>query len=271
MDLISIIIPVWQVEKYLPECLDSVLSQTYNNLEVILVDDGSRDLSGEICDTYAKKDSRIRVIHQKNGGSSSARNNGLSAAIGKYICFVDSDDKLAIDFIEKLYELIQSKGAEIAICNYTNRENELHTNLKNRDNTEVISGDAMLRQWHGKRKSLETVVWNKLYDRKLFNLQLGLSPFPEGKLHEDIYVSHFWVQKAELIAITYEKLYFYRKRSDSISKETSMENMIQDLNAQKERMRFFKEYHYKRAYFRLLSGHMLHRMKYFFEGIKLCK
>lgn len=264
VDLISVIIPVYQVEKYLAECVDSVLHQTYTNMEIILVDDGSKDFSGMICESYKKQDDRIRVIHIENQGSSGARNAGLKIAKGNYICFIDSDDKLACNYLERLYQLIQMYHAQIAVCDFSNNEKDFNRILTNQAQIENISSHHMLKEWHGRRKYLETVVWNKLYDRCLFDSYLGLQPFPVGRLHEDILVSHLFVEKAKSIVITNEKLYFYRKRNDSISKSSSKENKIQDLYAQKQRMDYFRKHHCIGAYIRLLFGHELHKIKYIF-------
>lgn len=261
MDLISVIIPVFEVENLLQECLDSVLNQTYSNMEVILVDDGSKDTSGKICDSYQKKDERVKVIHQVNSGSSCARNAGLRASKGDYICFIDSDDVISPFFVENLYLMLQESRSEIAICDYTCLKKELCVKSCV-NNYVVISKEEMLKNWHGRNKRLETVVWNKMYVRKVFDYVDNMVVFPEGKLHEDIYVSHMLVQNAKNIAILRDKLYFYRKRQDSVSKSVSKDNMYHDLQAQRDRMRFFMENHYYGAYTRLLWGHILHKMKY---------
>ena len=116
MDLISVIIPIYNVEQYLKECLESVINQTYRNLEIILVDDGSKDKSGKICDEYKNKDERIKVVHKENGGLSDARNAGMKIATGKYIQFIDSDDFIDKDMIETLYNLIIENEADISMC-----------------------------------------------------------------------------------------------------------------------------------------------------------
>ena len=112
--MVSVIIPVYNVQEYLARCVDSVLSQTYTNLEIILVDDGSLDMSGDMCDDYAHKDSRVRVVHKSNGGLSDARNAGLDIASGNYVAFIDADDYVHHQFVEKLYDTLQSTGAQIA-------------------------------------------------------------------------------------------------------------------------------------------------------------
>ena len=117
IDLISIIIPVYNVEQYLSRCIDSVINQTYKNLEIILIDDGSTDDSGEICDEYALKDNRIKVMHKQNGGVSSARNEGLDISKGNYIGFIDSDDFIEKDMYEFLYDLLTKNNCDISCCN----------------------------------------------------------------------------------------------------------------------------------------------------------
>jgi glycosyltransferase involved in cell wall biosynthesis len=125
-ELISVIIPVYKVEKYINRCVESVLVQNYHNIEVILVDDGSPDNCGIICDRYADKDSRVKVIHKTNGGLSDARNAGLNIATGQYICFIDSDDYIEKDMLKDMYDNIVRTGADITICNYCAVDNEGH-------------------------------------------------------------------------------------------------------------------------------------------------
>lgn len=260
MDLISIIVPVYNVGEYLCECLDSILSQTYQNLEIIIVDDGSTDDCPELCDSYASKDSRIKVIHQVNQGLSAARNKGFEASRGNYIAFVDADDIIFGTYIEKLYSLIIKNDAQIAICSYTRAQNSLDE--KTVVEEYILTSEKMLKEWHGKRKSIETVVWNKLYSREIFENFEHSKIFPEGKTHEDIYTSHLFVNLAETVAITNKKMYFYRKREKSISRTYTKEAAKADLDAQRERLRFFKERKLYGAYMRLLKGHWMHKGMY---------
>lgn len=148
---VSIIVPVYQVREYLDVCVQSVLAQTYTDLEIILVDDGSTDGSEKICDRYAETDERVRVVHQKNKGLSGARNEGLKLAKGEYIAFVDADDKVSPFFIELLYELAEKYHARIAVCSYE-KGRELSGKIK-RKKAYVVGSDKMLREWHGKRKN----------------------------------------------------------------------------------------------------------------------
>ncbi len=260
MNLISIIVPVYQVESYLDDCIKSLINQTYTNIEILLIDDGSTDKSGQICDEYAQKDKRIKVIHQKNKGLSGARNTGLRQTNGEYIAFVDSDDVVAAEYIEVLYNILKEHDAQISICSYIKSENadsSLFDTNNNSSNIICIEATKLLKKWHGKYKKVETVVWNKLYHKSI------LVDFPEGKIHEDIYVSHLIAANAKRIVITDKKLYIYRIRKSSITKtKATKESIRQDLDAQKARMKYFKDRHMYGSYLRCLKGHLLHRVKY---------
>ena len=210
-DVISVIVPVYNVSAYLPECLDSILSQDYEKLEVILIDDGSTDDSGAICDAYAQRDNRIRVIHQKNCGLSGARNAGLDAAEGEWIAFVDSDDTITPDFCAKLYHAAQEAGAQMAVCNYRQvdeamtpiRKQYLHVRREVLTPEQALEHSTLLPYM---------VVWNKLYHRSIF-AQLR---FAEGKLNEDTLLIAYAYEKADRIANIPDALYLYRKVAGSI-------------------------------------------------------
>jgi glycosyltransferase involved in cell wall biosynthesis len=260
-ELISIIVPVYQVKDYVEECINSLLNQTYSDIEILLIDDGSTDGSGEICDKYAEKDGRVQVFHQENKGLSAARNKGLDNAKGQYIAFVDSDDVVKASYIEVLYSLIITYSADIAACGYIkSRQCTQDTVTAATPVTYKITSQDMLKQWHGKRKQIETIACNKLYKRKV------LTHFPEGKNHEDVYTSHLFVQKAGIIAITDEKLYLYRQRQESITtSKPTRESIRQDLEAQKSRMDFFRKEKLYGSYLRCLIGHMMHKIVYFLK------
>lgn len=214
--LISVIIPVFNVEEYLDKCVESIISQTYENLEIILVDDGSPDNCPSICDNWAKKDDRIRVIHKINGGLSDARNVGIDKASGEYLFFVDSDDYIAQDMIEKLYVALYENEADMSICNFKYVSED---NLKKFDNDnlpikdEVLSGEYVLLNKIFEDKNWYWVVaWNKLYKKDLFdNIR-----YPFGKIHEDEFIIHQILFKCKKIACVSEMLYFYVQRNDSI-------------------------------------------------------
>lgn len=210
-DLISIIIPVYKVEKYLEKCIESVLKQTYTNLQIILVDDGSPDNCGKICDEYAKKDSRIEVIHKANGGLSDARNVGISKAKGRYIGFVDSDDYIKEDMYEILLNLIKKYDADVSICNLydvidgkeyvRNKDNGIHEYSRIDILKEILLD-----------KNIQSYAWNKLYKKELFDE----IKYPIGKKYEDIGTTFYLFEKCNKIVVTSEPEYYYLKRADSL-------------------------------------------------------
>ena len=265
LPVVSIIVPVYNVKSYVGECVESLCRQTYTNLEILLVDDGSTDGSGEVCDEYAGRDERIRVIHQANRGLSGARNMGLDDARGEYIAFVDSDDLVSTNYVETLYELLMKYEADIAACAYVKGTTEQLTDIREKvlslDNVKEICMPSvkLLKQWHGKYKQQETVAWNKLYCREVWNGRKKIR-FPESRNHEDVLISHLVVQGAKTIVLTTEILYFYRIRKGSITLQTEYdrEKVWQNLRAQRERMEFFRAHRYWRAYFNLLKGYVLH-------------
>ena len=263
--LVSIIVPVYQVKEYHGECVESLLAQTYANLEILLVDDGSTDGSGVLCDEFAAKDSRVRVIHQENRGLSAARNAGLDWVKGEYVAFVDSDDAVLPDFIETLYKLLGKYQADIALCGYVKCRTEdlagVRNELSSSGKERCMTSTQMLRQWHGKYKKWETVAWNKLYRRSVLEGREDNSAmhFPIGRRHEDVLTSHLFVANATRVAMTMRELYLYRIRPGSITDQSIMtEFKEENLRAQRERMAFFKERRYWRAYFNLLVGYVLH-------------
>lgn len=220
MDLITVIVPVYKVEKYLRRCVDSILAQTYTNLEIILVDDGSPDNCGKICDEYAAKDSRIKVIHQENGGLSAARNAGLDIATGDYIGFVDSDDYIAPDMYEKLYAALKESDADISICNFQ-KVDENGKKLKTKEKIEsgVLTNMQALTELQGKSGLCFIVAWNKLYKSWVFD---GVR-FPVGRKCEDNYIAHILIHKSRKVALVEEELHCYLQREGSIMKGNSLE------------------------------------------------
>ncbi|WP_079525396.1 glycosyltransferase family 2 protein [Solibacillus isronensis] len=203
MDKISIIVPVYKVEKYIDRCINSLINQTYSNIEIILVDDGSPDKSGEICDTYAKKYSNIKVIHKENGGQSSARNIGLRAATGDYVGFVDSDDWILPDMYESLYGNLKNTSCDISMCQRINVRNKDEANKAlNKNEFMVYKGDQIMDLY------LTTdmlSVWNKLYKRTLFNDIW----FPEGKIHEEIFLMYSILKKTTRMVVSDSQKYCY--------------------------------------------------------------
>ena len=203
-ELVSVILPIYNVELYLKECIESVIGQSYKNLEIILVDDGSTDQSPYICDEYAKIDSRIKVIHKKNGGLSDARNVGIQASSGAYIALVDSDDLIAQSFIEELYECCIKSNAMIAVCAYSKFSNEDEIVFSdNQDNAQIISGRELIKQIYlGQARKFGFVAWNKLYSRKLFDSV----QYPFGRIYEDTFTTYKLFLNSNQIALLNKSL-----------------------------------------------------------------
>jgi len=210
-DLISIIIPVYKVEEYLEKCIESVLKQTYTNLQIILVDDGSPDNCGKICDEYAKKDSRIEVIHKVNGGLSDARNVGIAKAKGKYIGFVDSDDYIKEDMYEILINLIKEYDADVSICNLYDVIDGKEYIRNNENGIQEYSRLEILKEVL-LDKNIQSYAWNKLYKKELFDE----IKYPIGKKYEDIGTTFYVFEKCNKIVVTSKPEYYYLKRSDSL-------------------------------------------------------
>lgn len=211
---ISVIIPIYNVEKFLPRCLDSVINSNYQNLEIILVDDGSTDSCSQICENYKKKDSRIKVIHKSNGGLSDARNKGIDIATGEYISFVDSDDAVDEDMFSYLLKLLLDNKCDISVCNYiTFSTIELpSTQVNKRDNIIVYNREEALNILLKGNISHSDYAWNKLYKKELFES----IRYPKGRKMEDIGTTYKLYYKAKNIVIGDAIKYFYYQRENSI-------------------------------------------------------
>lgn len=220
LELISVIVPVYKVEEYLDHCIKSIVEQTYHNLEIILVDDGSPDECPLKCDEWAKQDKRIRVIHKKNGGLSDARNIGLQMASGSYISFIDSDDWISPDFYENLYHSIIKNNAQIAASGITWAFKDYLQNENLIYNKQVFSSEEALSTLIQGR-GFYAVAWNKLYKSNLFE---GIE-FPVGKLHEDEFVTYRLVGKATKLVLCQKVIYYYRQREGSIMQEWSIKHL----------------------------------------------
>lgn len=212
--LISIVIPIYNVEKYLYKCLESVINQTYKKLEIILVDDGSLDNCGRICDEYATIDKRVKVIHKKNGGLSDARNAGIDIATGKYIAFIDSDDYVDLDYIEYLYNLIIKFNVNMSFCGYSvyyDKKKKKSTTLRKEKKISKI--DAFKEILYA--KNFEVSAWAKMYLTDHFkNIR-----YPKGKIFEDNDTTYKLIDKNDFIAVGFESKYNYMIRKDSITKK----------------------------------------------------
>lgn len=220
--LISVIVTVYKVESYLRQCLDSIVCQTYQNLEIILVDDGSPDGCSRIIDEYAEKESRIKAIHKENGGVSSARNKGLDFATGTYITFVDSDDVVDSRYVEFLFESLKKSCSDVSVCQ-RNRfafDFPVKQDVVLDRNVKILSGTESVKRLYlgltgNKKNSVDVYVWGKLYKKDLFEA----IRFPEGKIHEDDAVVPLVLYKAKQVCVLPDSLYFYRMTENSITRK----------------------------------------------------
>lgn len=261
--LISIIVPIYKVEQYLDRCIESIVNQTYKNLEIILVDDGSPDNCPQICNEWKEKDNRIVVIHKENGGLSDARNAGLDIAQGEYIAFVDSDDYMSIYMIEKLYNSLIETQAEICECNYKLffDDDFIGDNLLE-GKIEKYSKKEAIKLLFSETK-FKHVVWNKLYKKEvLTNLN-----FEEGKLHEDLFYTYQTFENSENITKINEELYFYRQRNDSIMGTQFSLNNLNALEARKNQLDFVRDRYPELTI--LLENRLLGSCLYFMQ-LSLC-
>lgn len=237
-ELISVIVPIYKVERFLNDCIESIINQTYTNLEIILVDDGSPDKCGLICDNYAKEDKRIVVIHKENGGLSDARNAGIEVAKGAYLCFIDSDDKVRKDFVEKLYIGITTNEADLCLCGIDriDENDNILDEITPQYEVGVTDGRMLVKSLKDFQTS-NIVAWNKIYRRDLFkNLR-----YPKGKLNEDEFVTYKILYACKRVTIIPENLYHYRKVQGSIMNSQFTEKRLEFLDAYKERISYFKE------------------------------
>jgi glycosyltransferase involved in cell wall biosynthesis len=239
-DLISVIVPVYKVEKYLKRCVDSILAQTYPCLEVILVDDGSPDGCPAICDEYAREDRRVRVIHKENGGLSDARNAGIDAAKGNFLGFIDSDDYVHPRFYELLLQALKEEGADIAGCDVKKiyETGTVEEEEKEAVRSEIYSGREATANLYDAQLYLKSVViWNKLYKKELFKDVR----FPKGKLHEDEFTSYRLLYQSKSVVYIDRAYYFYFQREDGIMGQKQKKISPVALEAYEQMETFFRE------------------------------
>lgn len=238
-DLISIIVPIYNQFDFLRRCVDSIINQTYQNLEIILVDDGSFDGSSELCDEYAEIDGRIKVIHKSNGGLSSARNEGLNIASGEYIQFVDSDDYIDWHMTETLYEAIKSTEADMVVCNYhiVNTEGGILEYTFKKIKKRTLTSQEYIQCTMEEGGAAYIPVWNKLYKRHIWdNYRYRI-----GKLREDEFALHHIIEKAEKIMTINDELYYYTQNSVGIMHTNSNKLWIDFAEAYVERLEWMCE------------------------------
>lgn len=207
--MISVIVPVYNVEPYLAQAVDSILSQDYEDLEVLLIDDGSRDASGDICDEYAARDQRVKVIHQKNGGAAAAKNAGLRAAAGEYLSFVDSDDYLEPGSYRYMAELLESTGADVVQCAFRNVYRSRKEDFVLHPGRTEVDAKSYLKRFPSDWTC--ALLWNKLYRRTLYQDIF----FEEGHRIDDEYFTYKGILNAKTVIVDDRIVYNYRRRGSS--------------------------------------------------------
>lgn len=256
MPLISIVVPVFKVEKYLEKNIKSILNQTFNDFELLLVNDGSPDNCGDICDKYAKIDDRIKVIHKENGGLSDARNAGIDIAIGEYLGFIDSDDYIEATMYETLYNNLMKYNADISVCGYYS----CYKNTRIRNSTDNEISIMNTEEAIGNINKIFSGVTNKLFKRKIFNKLR----FPIGKVNEDVFILMDILTSAKKIIFSPEPKYYYIQRANSILNRKFTPSKWDAVEAWSKNLEFVQlnyptqkeviEYKYLSAYISLLDS-----------------
>ena len=248
--LISVIVPVYNVEKYVTKCVNSIINQTYKNLEIILIDDGSTDNSGNICNDLQKKDDRIKVIHKKNGGLSDARNCGIDIANGDYIAFVDSDDYIHNRMYEILMHNALDKNADISMCGYMEADDYTLGDATIVDEMEVNNSDIKIYKSREEKllcifpsKIRFTVVWNKLYSKQIWEEYR----FKTGEVYEDEQIYYKILYNCKKIVTCEDKMYYYVQRENSITGNDITLKIGYKINAYENKFYYFLEKNEKKA------------------------
>lgn len=213
--LISVIVPCYKVEQYISKCVDSIINQTYHNLEIFLVDDGSPDNCGKICDEYAAKDNRVKVIHKENGGLSDARNAAIDIAKGEWITFVDSDDYISLDYVEILYRLAERHKCKMSVAQHIAFYEEEEPAKHDSQYTEICqeSIEAIRDMFY--YRYYDTSAWAKLYHKSLFDKGIR---YPKGTLHEDFPTTYLLLAESDKVAYCNKSVYYYLLRKNSIER-----------------------------------------------------
>ena len=244
MPLISVIVPVYNCEKYIETCVDSVLNQTFTDFEIILVDDGSPDDSGKLCDQLAEKNNKIVVLHQKNQGQAAARNNGVKIARGEWLHFLDSDDLIHPQMLERLYNAVIENNVNLAMCSavqdeklpddfYAEKKVEFKNLEMNEDNFLYLCRDLKYYYW---------VVWGKLIHKSIYEKH----PLTEGRIYEDNAIVCKWLYEAKKVALTHAPMYFYYTNNSGTTKKAFTKKQLDVLWAFKEQLDFFYSLGYKK-------------------------
>lgn len=236
--LISVVVPVYNVKQYLEKCICSIMKQTYKNIEIILVDDGSTDGSGTICDEYAKKYDYILAVHKKNGGLADARNYGIEHCNGEYICFIDSDDFITENMIEVLYNNLINNNADVSICNY-----KIYDAISDQyaDACDVREGLWTIQDFwencYSDKLLYCTYSWNKMYKKSIFDK----ARFSVGRISEDAWILKDIISNCKQIYVSNERCYIYVQRSGSIMQTSLLKSWLSAVEACIERMSYFEE------------------------------
>lgn len=268
--LVSVIVPIYNVEKYIKKCVESIINQTYKNLEIILVDDGSPDNCPQICDEFALKDSRIKVIHKKNGGLSDARNTGLDIMSGEWVVFVDSDDFVSKYYVENLYFLTQKYNADIAITSY---KSFFDTNLE--FSSKKITNEKIFL--HSSKEAIKNMLYNKYYFvsawRIIYKSTLFSNiRFPKGEIYEDLSTIPLVIFKSDKVAFCSVKDYFYLQRENSITGKIKEKNFfVFDAIARLESKFSDKEIKEALLHYKLISSLIFLKSSLKFQKINITK
>lgn len=236
--LVSVVVPVYNVEKYLVRCVDSILNQKYENLEIILVDDGSTDNSGALCDEQKIRSDKIKVVHQRNMGLSGARNTGIDVSTGEFICFIDSDDYVNPDYVRYLYNICVSNNCDIGICGFVTTEKSDYSYSVNMDSkVDLFTAGELLDLFYSDMHVPIVAAWNKIYKREC----IGDIRYDVGRIHEDEGATFRFLYNAQKIAYSLEPLYYYFSREDSITGNGYSIKNLDILKAYENRLEFYKE------------------------------
>ena len=263
---ISVIVPVYKCEQYIHRCVNSILNQTFSDFELILVDDGSPDNCGEICEEYAKKDFRVKVIHQVNGGQAAARNNGVKEAQGEWLHFVDSDDMIHPKTLEILYKTAIDNDVKLSMCSAFQGENIPDDFSKNFDVTANILNMDEENIFHlcKNEKYYYWVVWGKLLHKSIFLKH----PLTEGRIYEDNAIVCKWLHEAKKVAVIPSPLYFYYINTSGTTKNNFTEKQLDILWAFEEQISYFHSLDYEKmtehlvSYYFEISANMYYRAKH---------
>lgn len=238
---VSVIVPVYNVEQYIGNCLESIIRQSFDNIEIIVVDDGSTDRSGQICDAYAEKDSRIIVKHKENGGAADARNIGISFANGEYVVFVDADDYIHDDFISTVVTIAETKKADIVVTDFSLFKDEkeciaISLSDSELDDALVLSEKQLYDDEFVKRETVRfTVPWGKICKRKLYDGIL----YPKGKTNEDTHTTWKLMERANRVVYLKKPLYFWRENPNSVTRSEFKRSQLSGLEAFEEQFDYY--------------------------------